>query len=182
MRLGKRHVKGGRIIENRKQDNPIRAAQLLRQDLEREVREVGTVPIDASHVANSTLQRIWTAHAEWAVCMGAWAAAYAMERGAVTAEAKQLARDELFKAHRMVRRVAARIRLHQNDPLCLLEEPGARDGARHGAAQGAELPPPVLPSQERLDALLRATDPSLPLEERRGAISTAAVEQQRVAA
>lgn len=143
MKLGKRRVADGRIVDNRKQDAPVRAAQVLQEDLHREIAEEGEVEIDAAHVARSTTQRAWTAHAEWAVCMGAWAAAYALDRGSMTPAAKRLAREELFKAHRMVGRVAARIRLHQADPLCLLETPGAREGARNGAAPGAELPPPA---------------------------------------
>lgn len=182
MQLCKRRVPGRRIVDNRKQDNPVRAAQLLPEDLDREVRELGTVPLDTLQVASSTLQRMWTAHAEWAVCLGDWAAAYALERGAFTPETKRRAKEELFKAHKMVGRVAARIRLHLNDPMCLLEVPGARDGARHGAAPGAELPPPVLSSEERLEALMKVTDPALSLEARQVAVRVAAMEQQRVAA
>lgn len=43
------------------------------------------------------------------------------------------------------------------------------------------LPPPVLPSEERLELLLKANNPDLPKEERLQLARSTAVEQERVA-
>lgn len=178
LNLHQRQVKGGSIKRNRATDNLVRAAQLCQFDLAMVDADLGPVP--DSQAPMRLLVRMWAAHAEWAVCTGAWASAYALELAARTRAETQKAREELFKAHRMVGKVAARIRLHRADPACLLEEPGARDGLRRGAAPGAALPPPVLPSEEWLELLLKVTNPDLPREERAQLAQTAAVEQERV--
>lgn len=145
-------------------------AGLLNEDEKRVIMEVGFEPSDAVAAAQRRNERMWTNHAEWSVCLGAWDSAYALEvRAASSVSTRALqakAREELFKAHRMVGRVAERIRLQRNDPLCLLEVPGARDGGRFGAAPEAGLFPPVLPSEQRLQALIDATDPEVPFAQR----------------
>lgn len=178
LNLHLRQVEGGSIKRNYTTDNPVRAAQLRRLDFALANADLGPVP--DSEAPTRLLVRMWAAHTEWAVCTGAWASAYALELAARTRAETQKARDELFKAHRMVGKVAARIRIHRADPTCLLEEPGGRDGLRRGAAPGAALPPPVLPSEERLELLLKVTKPELPREERVQLAQSAAVEQERV--
>lgn len=186
LQLGKRRVRGGRITDNRKSDCPHTLARLLNEDEGRVIMEVGFEPSDAAAAAQRRNERMWTCHAEWSVCLGAWASAYALQlRAASSVSTRALrakAHEELFKAHRMVGKVAERIGLQRNDPLCLLEVPGARDGGRLGAAPEASLQPPILPSEQRLQALIDATDPAVPFAQRATAAREAATEQQRVAA
>lgn len=151
LKLSKRRIRGGSIKKNRKDDIAVNAARALYRDRNRVEQGMGSEPEDAAAVAARLRERMWATHAEWSVCVSAWASAYALEvrelSGMSTRAQKSRAREELFRAHRMVGKVAERIRLQRNDPLCLLEVPEARDGLRRGAAVEAALPPPVLPSE-----------------------------------